>query len=100
MVRTDLELLQFAVKWAPYDGGNEHVLVEFGLSLSEYYRRLQNLLNASDLQTVAGPTRIRLQELCAQHLQTRPSPARHRPSSGYGGSGPRQAYSGARIERS
>ncbi|MFH5211428.1 DUF3263 domain-containing protein [Antrihabitans spumae] len=46
--RFDGALLDFAERWAPYDGGHEFILAEFGLTLGEYYRRLREVLSQLD----------------------------------------------------
>lgn len=54
-------LVAFAVKWDPYGGANaEDVLVEFGLDMSEYRRRLFQKLSHPDRARVSAPLRNRL----------------------------------------
>jgi Protein of unknown function (DUF3263) len=40
----DADILEFAKRWEPFDGGHEFVLAEFGIDIGEYYRRLTQIL--------------------------------------------------------
>lgn len=41
------ELLDFAQRWYPYGGGTaEDILVEFGISAHEYFRRLSEIIDS------------------------------------------------------
>lgn len=41
------ELLDFALRWYPYGGGTaEDILVEFGISEHEYFRRLSLIIDS------------------------------------------------------
>jgi hypothetical protein len=46
MTDVDNDMLKFALEWAPYGGGHEHILPTFGLTVDEFYRRLYTLLNS------------------------------------------------------
>ncbi|MCJ0949979.1 hypothetical protein MTX37_29075 [Rhodococcus sp. ARC_M8] len=46
--REDERLINYALRWAPYGGGDEDILPEFGLSPAIYYRRLRSLLQVVD----------------------------------------------------
>lgn len=63
----ELAMLDFAVKWAPFGGGDEHILPEFGVFPNVFYRRLQRLLRHHP--TVNDSVRLRLDELCAAKLE-------------------------------
>jgi hypothetical protein len=39
--KEELAMLDFAIKWAPFGGGDEHILPEFGVLPAVFYRRLQ-----------------------------------------------------------
>ncbi|MFI6040186.1 hypothetical protein ACIA8C_01035 [Nocardia sp. NPDC051321] len=55
-MRYQRDLLEFAVEWAPYDGGDEHVLPIFGLTIGEYYTRLLRLLATPAVRSLAPQT--------------------------------------------
>jgi hypothetical protein len=84
VTREELEMLDFAVKWAPFGGGDEHILPEFGIFPAVFYRRLQRLLAHT---TVDDSVRRRLDELCTTKL----APARP---------GRKRSYSRVRTARS
>jgi hypothetical protein len=71
VTKDELAMLDFAVKWAPFGGGDEHILPEFGVFPTEFYRRLQRLL--TDHSTINDSIRRPLDELCISRLE---SPAR------------------------
>ncbi|MDX5967371.1 hypothetical protein SIM91_29545 [Rhodococcus opacus] len=66
MTKDELAMLDFAVKWAPFGGGDEHILPEFGVYPAVFYRRLQPLLTHHP--TVNDSVRRRLDELCTLKL--------------------------------
>ncbi|QYB06757.1 hypothetical protein I1A62_20935 [Rhodococcus sp. USK10] len=66
MTNEELAMLDFAVKWAPFGGGDEHILPEFGVYPAVFYRRLQRLLTGHS--TVNDSVRRRLDELCTVKL--------------------------------
>jgi hypothetical protein len=65
MTQDEVAMLTFALRWAPYGGGDEHILPEFGLLPAVFYRRLQAILMARALDGVEFATRRGLLELCA-----------------------------------
>lgn len=65
MTQDEVAMLTFALRWAPYGGGDEHILPEFGLLPAVFYRRLQTILMARALDGVEFATRRCLLELCA-----------------------------------
>ncbi|MFC9841669.1 hypothetical protein ACFVKB_49275 [Rhodococcus sp. NPDC127530] len=66
MTKDELTMLDFAVKWAPFGGGDEHILPEFGVLPTVFYRRLHRLLTHHP--TVNDSVRRRLDELCTLKL--------------------------------
>ena len=71
MTKEELDMLDFAVKWAPFGGGDEHILPEFGVFPTVFYRRLQRLLTHHP--TINDSVKRRLDELCTTKLApTRP----------------------------
>ncbi|MBC2642086.1 MULTISPECIES: hypothetical protein [unclassified Rhodococcus (in: high G+C Gram-positive bacteria)] len=85
MTREELDMLDFAVKWAPFGGGDEHILPEFGIFPAVFYRRLQRLLARH--ATVDDSVRLRLDELCTNKLAPAPT-------------GRKRSYSRVRTARS
>ncbi|WZU35726.1 hypothetical protein Rruber_05239 (plasmid) [Rhodococcus ruber] len=66
MTKDEVALLDFAVQWAPYDGGDEHILPEFGLVPTDFYHRLRCLLDTQP--RIDAGTRHRLMSLCTRKL--------------------------------
>ncbi|MFW0789563.1 DUF3263 domain-containing protein [Gordonia sp. CPCC 205333] len=51
------ELIDFARRWAPYGGGSdEDILVQFGISEHEYFRRLREALTMRKLDPTIAST--------------------------------------------
>ena len=76
VTKEELTVLEFAVKWAPFGGGDEHILPEFGILPHVFYRRLQCLLSR---HTANDSVLRRLRDLCTSKLQT--SARQHKPHS-------------------
>ncbi|WP_397517952.1 DUF3263 domain-containing protein [Rhodococcus opacus] len=70
MIGYHTEILTFAATWAPYDGGDEHVLPTFGISLDEYYRRVLHLLDTPAARSIDPSTILRIRHRCMQRLAT------------------------------
>lgn len=68
MTRDELAMLEFAITWAPFGGGDEHILPQFGILPTVFYRRLQRLLARHT--GVNSSVRRRLNELCTLKLDT------------------------------
>lgn len=68
MTKDELAMLDFAVKWAPFGGGDELILPEFGIFPTVFYRRLQRVLHRHT--TVDDRVRRRLDDLCRAKLDT------------------------------
>ncbi|MFE7423475.1 DUF3263 domain-containing protein [Rhodococcus sp. NPDC057529] len=72
------DMLKFAAEWAPYGGGEEHVLPTFGLTAGDYYRRLMRLLETLDARSLPVPLILRLRHQCLERLAaTGTEDARH-----------------------
>ena len=66
-------LLTFAKKWRHWGGGSaEDILVEFGLSPSEYFRQLQTLLDERNGAAAHLPLAVheQLKLICQDRLRT------------------------------
>ncbi|KXF53468.1 hypothetical protein AXA44_08390 [Rhodococcus sp. SC4] len=68
MTNEEEAMVVFALRWAPYGGGDEHILPQFGLLPAVYYRRLQRLLTSKILERIGYGTKRSLLELCAVKL--------------------------------
>ena len=66
MTKDELAMLSFAVEWAPFGGGDELILAEFGVHPAVFYRRLQSLVTRHT--SVNDSVRCRLNELCRRKL--------------------------------
>jgi len=76
VTKDEVALLDFAVRWAPYGGGDEHILPEFGLLPIDFYHRLQSLLD--EHPSIDVQVRRRLKALCAHKLGYPPAGRRRR----------------------
>ncbi|KXX55390.1 hypothetical protein [Rhodococcus sp. LB1] len=66
MTKEELAMFDFALKLAPFGIGDEHILTEFGVFPTVFYRRLQRLLTRHPI--VNDSVRRRLNELCTLKL--------------------------------
>ena len=54
----EIAILQFAHRWAPFGGAKPgDVLVEFGITRSEFYARVDKLLARTDIRTPRAAAR-------------------------------------------
>ncbi|QQZ18811.1 MULTISPECIES: hypothetical protein [Rhodococcus] len=72
MTKDELAMLDFAVKWAPFGGGDELILPEFGIFPTIFYRRLRRLLTRQT--DINDSVRRRLDDLCMTKLETTARP--------------------------
>ncbi|MET8428730.1 hypothetical protein [Nocardia sp. NPDC004860] len=73
MTSIENDILKFAVKWAPYGGGHEHILPTFGLTIDEFYRRLHTLLDSIAGRSIDAVAHQKLREQCLRaKVQYRP----------------------------
>lgn len=64
-------VLQFALKWIGFGGGQRDEIFEtFGCSENQYFTQLQDLLRANELD-VGEPTRRHLMSICSRRIQRR-----------------------------
>lgn len=68
MAHEDALMVEFALKWLPYGGGDEHILPEFGLTPTEFYLRIMKLMNSLSATRVDLGPRLQLIELCSLKL--------------------------------
>ena len=68
VTRDELAMLEFAITWAPFGGGDEHILSRFGILPAVFYLRLQCLLARHTGVNIS--VRRRLNELCTLKLDT------------------------------
>lgn len=61
------DLIDFALRWEPFGGGDEFILPEFGIAPVVFYRRLLRIL-ASTTTELTAPQRRRIAELCRSKL--------------------------------
>lgn len=76
MTKDELATLDFAIKWAPFGGGDDHILTEFGVTPAVFYCRLQRLL--AQHTGVNDSVRYRLNRLCTQKLKVARPPLKPR----------------------
>ncbi|MDL9944569.1 hypothetical protein QSJ19_03010 [Gordonia sp. ABSL11-1] len=59
------ELVAFALRWAPFGGGNaEDILVTFGLAEEAYFRRLRVILDGPTMAGLDATVWERLRQVC------------------------------------
>jgi hypothetical protein len=67
------ELVAFALRWAPFGGGNaEDILVTFGLTEETYFRRLRVILDGPTMAGLDATVWERLRQVCAHRLSAKP----------------------------
>ncbi|MFC9360977.1 DUF3263 domain-containing protein [Rhodococcus sp. NPDC057014] len=71
----DKTMLDFALRWAPYGGGDDHIFPEFGLSVPSFYVRVLDLIDRQVLVVEDEIRTDRLRAMCRSKLSMR------RPSS-------------------
>nr|WP_271209274.1 DUF3263 domain-containing protein [Rhodococcus wratislaviensis]GLK33777.1 hypothetical protein GCM10017611_06200 [Rhodococcus wratislaviensis] len=72
MSELEIDLLDFARRWAPYGGGSvEDIFVTFGWSATKFFERLEDLVTHKFLP-IDDSLRHRLLDICAHRLQRRP----------------------------
>ncbi|MFC9556729.1 hypothetical protein ACFTWF_38565 [Rhodococcus sp. NPDC056960] len=64
------EIIGFALRWAPFDSGDEYILPQFGITPATFYRRLAEILRDGHTRLDHG-VRETLTGLC----RNRPSDA-------------------------
>ena len=65
MTRDERAMLTFAVQWAPFGGGDEFLLPEFGIILGTFCHRLRAILFSTAGQRLGPRTTQQLLNLCA-----------------------------------
>lgn len=71
MTAEDQEFIDFAIKWLPFDGGDEHILPQFGITPYTFYLRLHTLLQSRPTIGLRLATKLQLAEACAVKLSQR-----------------------------
>lgn len=61
-------MIEFTRRWAPFGGGDEYILPEFGLLPSTYYERLLAVLDSPRPIHTDRVTQMRLLDLCRQKI--------------------------------
>ncbi|WP_040795766.1 hypothetical protein [Nocardia higoensis] len=74
MITEPRDLLEYAVEWAPFGGGQEDILVRFGLTIDEYHRRISEIIDSPVADTLAVHIRNTIRRQCS----TRRDPRRFR----------------------
>ncbi|MDF3312705.1 hypothetical protein P3H15_48070 [Rhodococcus sp. T2V] len=65
------EIIGFALRWAPFDGGDEYILPQFGITPATFYRRLAAILRDGHTRLDHGVREI-LTGLCRNKLPDAP----------------------------
>ncbi|MFE3002602.1 hypothetical protein ACFXG4_47510 [Nocardia sp. NPDC059246] len=63
------ELLLFAARWAPYGGGEEFILPQFGISPSLFYRRVLAALRPVRDHRLTPEMQQQLTEFCTKKIE-------------------------------
>ncbi len=67
----DQEFIDFAIKWLPFDGGDEYILPQFGITPYAFYVRLHTLLQTRPTTGLGLAAKRQLAEACAAKLSQR-----------------------------
>jgi hypothetical protein len=65
----DARIIDFALQWARFGGGDEYILPEFGVQPAEYYRRMLVVLQAGRAPRMDAAERQLLVALCVNKLE-------------------------------
>jgi hypothetical protein len=61
-------MVEFAIRWGPFDQGDEYILPEFGIAPSTFYRRVLALVREGPASAMGGFDRDRVISLCLAKL--------------------------------
>lgn len=65
----DEQVVTYAYQWMPYNGSeDDQILVEFGLTPVQFYRRAVDILQARELRGPFAPAYERFKEYCHRRL--------------------------------
>jgi len=65
VTREESAMLTFAAQWAPFGGGDEFILPEFGITPGTFYHRLRAILFSTTSPRLGPRTTQQLLNLCA-----------------------------------
>ena len=65
MTHEERAMLAFATKWFRFDGGDEYILPEFGLTPPEFYQRVLSMVTSTLICELDFATRNQLREFCS-----------------------------------
>ncbi|BAH55472.1 hypothetical protein ROP_72250 [Rhodococcus opacus B4] len=65
-------MLGYVIAWAPFGGGDEEILPQFGITPDNFYLRLARILESRSCGGIDFATRNRLREFCAGKLSSFP----------------------------
>jgi len=68
MTGEDQEFIDFAIRWLPFDGGDEYILPQFGITPYAFYIRLHTLLQTRPTIGLSLAAKRQLVEACAAKL--------------------------------
>ncbi|GGN78639.1 DUF3263 domain-containing protein [Nocardia rhizosphaerihabitans] len=64
----EIDMLEFAAKWAPYGGNDDEAFIRFGLRPTEFHLRLLGLLSSPGARALQWSTVITLRWQCHERL--------------------------------
>lgn len=64
----DRAMLDFAKRWCPFGGGDDHIFTEFGLSVPTFYRRVLALVESRRTTELGYSTKRSLRKFCTLKL--------------------------------
>ncbi len=66
--RDDKAMLAFATKWSRFGGGDEYILLEFGITPVVFYKRLLTMVTPTLINDVDFATRTYSRDFCSSKL--------------------------------
>lgn len=58
----DQEMIRWAVRWLPFDTGDEYIFPDFGVTPAVFYRRISALISAGAANHLEPGLRLRLRQ--------------------------------------
>ena len=73
----DREMLRWAVKWLPFETGDEYIFPNFGVTPAVFYHRISLLISTDAVNDIEAGLRMRLRKRCSDKLARLKDDAEH-----------------------
>ncbi|MGW8815885.1 DUF3263 domain-containing protein [Gordonia terrae] len=64
----DREMLRWAVKWLPFETGDEYIFPDFGVTPAVFYHRIAMLISTGAANHIEPGLRMRLRKHCSDRI--------------------------------